>query len=225
MWRPTALTGSIPGRSRTHAKSGGPITATPVTTNERAVTRPQQRRRTGTTPVRAPPPGSDRRRDGRGRPAARRTATDAGARPASGRAWQWWRRRSRPRPAGDDSGAPRRRAPSVHASGSERARVAAGERCGGRSVAEALPRPRPDGGSRVVQHRRRRLVADPPSGCVESPDEVDVLAEAQRRVEPADGSKHSDTHHDGGGRDVADSRTRANRARAGPRSSGDRQRS
>ena len=78
-----------------------------------------------------------------------------------------------------------------------------GQRRGRRSVAVALADPGAHGGTRGVVHDRGRLVANHPSGLVESPDEIDVLAEPHRLVEAAHRAQRIDSRHDDRRRHVA----------------------
>ena len=84
--------------------------------------------------------------------------------------------------------------------------MALGEGCGGRAVREALgdegaPRP-----PRPVVDDGRRLVAAAPTCLDEAPDRVDVLAEAQRPLEPVDRPQCIGAHEDGRRRHVAQPR-------------------
>jgi len=64
-----------------------------------------------------------------------------------------------------------------------------------------------------VPHLRRGLVPAAPSGLVEAPHQVDVLAETQRLVESADGIEGLRSHHDHRRRHVAHPRPRADACR------------
>ena len=84
--------------------------------------------------------------------------------------------------------------------------MALGEGCGGRAVRVALgdegaPRP-----PRPVVDDGRRLVAAAPTCLDEAPDRVDVLAEAQRPLEPVDRPQCIGAHEDGRRRHVAQPR-------------------
>ena len=67
----------------------------------------------------------------------------------------------------------------------------------------------------VVVHLARRFVAAPPARLVEPPHEVDVLAEAEILVEPADVAQRLDAAHDRGRRHVADPGAAADAGRLG----------
>ena len=60
-----------------------------------------------------------------------------------------------------------------------------------------------------VEHGHRRLVADPPAGVDQAPDQVDVLADPQARGRTADRVQRGPADHQGGGRHVADAPGRA----------------
>ena len=70
--------------------------------------------------------------------------------------------------------------------GRNRVTVSAGERCRSRTVGHALPEPGTPRRARAVLHHDRRVVADGVPGRGEPPDQIDVLAIPQRRVEPTD---------------------------------------
>jgi hypothetical protein len=79
------------------------------------------------------------------------------------------------------------------------------ERPGRAAIVEALPDQSADGRTRAVCDDRAGLVPRPPARVDEAPDEIDVLTDPQRRVEPADLVQRLAAHEDRGGRRVRDS--------------------
>ena len=104
-------------------------------------------------------------------------------------------------------------APPAHADRRQRAAVALGQRRRRRAVGDALgdePAPRAAG---AVVDDGGRLVAAPPPGLDQAPHGVDVLAEAQAAVEPADRPQRVRPHDQRRRRHVAEAGARRDAAR------------